>query len=146
MQVGREVHGSQKVNPLLIPPLLEAGKTLIDRLFPDEQAQAAERQRAQIELLQLAQSADLAQVEVNKVEAAHPDRFVSGWRPGAGWVCVAGLAYTFLAQPLLAWVSSIQGWPVPPVLDTEALVILLGGMLGLSGFRSAEKIKGVAAR
>lgn len=134
------------MNPLLISPLLEVGKTLIDRLFPDEQAQAAERQRAQIELLQLAQSADLAQVEVNKVEAAHPDRFVSGWRPGAGWVCVAGLAYTFLAQPLLAWGSSIQGWPVPPALDIEALMILLGGMLGLSGFRTYDKVKGVAAK
>jgi hypothetical protein len=133
------------MNPLLIPPLLEAGKTLIDRLFPDEHAQAAERQRAQVELLQLAQADNLAQIEVNKVEAQHTDRFVSGWRPGAGWVCVAGLAYTFLAQPLLAWGSSIQGWPVPPVLDIEALMILLGGMLGLGGLRTFDKVKGVAS-
>lgn len=132
------------MNPLLIPPLLEAGRTLIDRLFPDEQAQAAERQRAQLELLQLAQADSLAQIEVNKQEAQHPDRFVAGWRPGAGWVCVFGLAYTFLAQPLLAWWSGIQGWPVPPQIDVDVLLVLLGGMLGLSGLRTAEKVKGVA--
>lgn len=134
------------MNPLLIPPLLEAGKTLIDRLFPDAQAQAAERQRAHVELLQLAQADNLAQIEVNKVEAQHADRFVAGWRPGAGWVCVAGLAYTFLAQPLLAWGSSIQGWPVPPEIDVDVLLVLLGGMLGLSGLRSVEKVKGVASQ
>lgn len=134
------------MNPLLIPPLIEAGRALIDRIFPDREAQAVERNRANIELLQLAQTGDLAQIEVNKQEAAHPSVFVSGWRPGAGWVCVVGLAYTFLAQPLLAWLSGIQGWPVPPALDIEALMILLGGMLGLGGLRSLDKAKGVASQ
>jgi hypothetical protein len=39
------------MNPLLIPPLLEAGRALIDRMFPDPVAQAAERNRAQLELM-----------------------------------------------------------------------------------------------
>lgn len=134
------------MNPLLIPPLIEAGRALINRIFPDQEAQAAERNRAELELLQLAQAGDLAQIEVNKQEAAHPSLWVAGWRPGAGWVCVAGLAYTFLAQPLLAWASAVQGWPVPPALDIEALMILLGGMLGLGGLRSLDKAKGVASQ
>ena len=133
------------MNPLLIPPLIEAGRQLIDRLFPDPVEQAAERQRAQLELLQLAQADSLAQIEVNKIEAGTGDRYIGGWRPGAGWVCVIGLAYTFLAQPLLSWIALIQDWPVPPAIDIEALMILLGGLLGLSGFRSVEKVKGVAA-
>lgn len=132
------------MNPLLIPPLLSAGKQLIDRLFPDPVAQAEQRQRAEVELLHLTQAADLAQIEINKVEAAHADRFVAGWRPGAGWVCVFGLAYSFLAQPLLAWLSLVQEWPEPPQLDIDLLLVLLGGMLGLSGFRTVEKTRGVA--
>lgn len=133
------------VNPLLIPPLIEAGRALIDRLFPDPVAQAAERQRAELELLQLAQAGDLAQIEVNKTEAAHPDRFVAGWRPGAGWVCVVALGYSFILQPLLAWASLVWELPTPPVLDIEALMVLLGGMLGLSGMRSYDKVKGTAS-
>jgi hypothetical protein len=133
------------MNPLLIPPLIEAGRALIDRMFPDPVAQSAERQRAQMELLQMAQADNLAQIEVNKIEAGTGDRYIGGWRPGAGWVCVIGLGYTFLAQPLLSWIALIQGWPVPPAIDIEALMILLGGLLGLSGFRSVEKVKGVAA-
>jgi len=133
------------MNPLLIPPLLEAGRALIDRMFPDPVAQAAERNRAQLELMQMAQADNLAQIEVNKIEASTGDRYIGGWRPGAGWVCVIGLAYTFLAQPLLSWLALVQEWPVPPAIDTEALMILLGGMLGLSGLRTAEKVKGVAA-
>ena len=133
------------MSPLLIPPLIEAGRALIDRIFPDQIAQASQRQRAELELLQLAQAGDLAQIAVNQQEAVHSSVFVSGWRPGAGWVCVAGLAYTFLAQPMLSWASEVQGWPIPPVLDIQALMILLGGMLGLGGLRSIDKAKGVAS-
>ena len=134
------------MNPLLIPPLIEAGRALIDRLFPDPVAQAAERSNAQMELLKLAQSGDLAQMEVNKVEAQHASIYVAGWRPGAGWVCVAGLGYSFLLQPLLPWIVASLGGSVEalPTIDTETLMVLLLGMLGLGGLRTAEKIKGVA--
>ena len=29
----------------------------------------------------------MAQVEVNKQEAAHKSLFVAGWRPAIGWIC-----------------------------------------------------------
>jgi hypothetical protein len=103
-----------------------------------------------MELLKMAQGQDfqliLKQLEVNAAEAVHPNPWVSGWRPGAGWCCVAGLGYTFLLQPMLGWGSSIWGFPAPPPIDTEYLVYLLGAMLGIGGFRSLEKIKGVAAK
>ena len=97
------------------------------------------------------QATDLAQVEVNKVEAAHSSIWTSGWRPAVGWVSVAGLAYNFLAHPFLLWLWSLfqaNGWvpaalvPPPPV-DVEALLVLLGGILGLGVYRTAEKVKGV---
>ena len=84
----------------------------------------------------------LAQTEVNKVEAASSDPFKSGWRPAAGWVCVLGLLYQFLLQPLLAWGSGIQGFAAPPVLQLGDLYGLLFGMLGLGAYRSVERIRG----
>ena len=41
------------------------------------------------------------------------------------------------------------GWiatdlPAPPILDAEALMVLVTGMLGIAGARTWEKLKGVA--
>jgi hypothetical protein len=124
---------------------------IIDKVFPDADAAA----NAKLELMRLAQAGELAQlnaetslalgqINTNKVEAASASLFVAGWRPGAGWVCVAGLAYTFLGQPLLAWLSAVKGWPVPPLIAGDTLMVLLTGLLGLGGYRSFEKAKGVA--
>ena len=135
----------------LIGGLLDAGLKVLDRVIPDPQAKA----QAQLELLKLQQAGEfrqleadmqlsLAQTEVNKVEAASSDPFKSGWRPAAGWVCVLGLLYQFLLQPLLAWGSVIQGYAAPPVLELGDLYGLLFGMLGLGAYRSFEKTKGKA--
>ena len=135
----------------LIGGLIDAGLKVLDRVIPDPQAKA----QAQLELLKLQQAGEfkvleadlqlaLAQTEVNKVEAASADPFKSGWRPAAGWVCVLGLLYQFLLQPLLAWGSVIQGYAAPPVLELGDLYGLLFGMLGLGAYRSFEKTKGKA--
>src|SRR3546814_10900279 len=87
-----------------------------------------------------------AQIEVNKAEAQSGSLFIGGWSPAVGWVCVVGLTYTFFAQPMLAWGSAAAGIPTPPDLDLSALITLLAGMLGLGGFRTYEKAKGVAGR
>lgn len=135
----------------LIGGVIEAGLKILDRVLPDPTQKLA----AQLELLKLQQAGEfrvleadlqlaLAQTEINKVEAAAPDAFRGGWRPAAGWVCVAGLAYQFLFQPLAAWSSGIQGWPAPPVLQLGDLYGLLFGMLGLGAYRSVERVKGKA--
>jgi hypothetical protein len=132
---------------LLIGPVT----SLLERVLPNPEARA----QAQLELLKLQQagefkeldaqlSRDLGQIEVNKAEASSGNAFASSWRPLCGYVCVLGLAYQFVCQPLLAWLSGIQTWPVPPELDLGDLITLLGGMLGLGSLRTAEKFKGVA--
>lgn len=92
------------------------------------------------------------QVEINKIEAGSTSLFVAGWRPGVGWVGVAAMAYQFLLYPFLCWgwaAMQAAGWvpasmTPPPPLDTDALWVILSGILGLGVYRTAEKVKGVA--
>jgi hypothetical protein len=123
---------------------------LIDKILPDPQAQS----EAKIKLMELAQQGELAvldaetklalgQMEINKAEAT-TDMFRGGWRPATGWVCVSGLVYQFLVQPILPWAVTIMGGSVPPLpaIDNETLMVLLTGMLGLGGLRTFERVKG----
>ena len=83
-----------------------------------------------------------AQLEVNKVEAGHTSRFVSGWRPFTGWICATAMAYHFILQPLLTFVLYTFGNEIVlPTFDMTTLTTVLLGMLGLGGMRSFEKVK-----
>tara|TARA_B110000908_G_scaffold12414_1_gene14430 strand:+ start:455 stop:868 length:414 start_codon:yes stop_codon:yes gene_type:complete len=131
---------------LLIPAI----STVIDKIFPD----AGEAAKAKAEMYSLEKQGEfkqleaelqlaLGQIAINQEEAKNPSLFVSGWRPAVGWVCVFGLTYSFILQPLLAWLSTIFTIPAPPVLDLGSLITLLGGMLGLGAYRTLEKVKKV---
>jgi hypothetical protein len=132
------------MNPLLIGPVLEIGKSLLDRFGPEDKNA---RMQADAEFMRMAAEGELkqviAQLEINAKEAAHPSIFVAGWRPGFGWSCVAGFSYAVLIQPMLAWLSAVKGWPVPPVLNIELLWVVTTGLLGIGGMRSFDKVKGV---
>jgi hypothetical protein len=92
-----------------------------------------------------AQESALAQVEVNKVEAAHKSLFVSGWRPAVGWVCVLGMAGNFIVIPISNFILALVDSTVTiPLIDTATMMPVLMGMLGLGAMRSAEKIKKVS--
>ena len=84
-----------------------------------------------------AQQAMLAQIEVNKAEAAG-NWFQASWRPLCGYVCVLGLAVNFLISPIAAGF----GFMVPQA-DMGVMMPVLTGMLGLAGMRSYEKVKQV---
>lgn len=134
------------MNPLLIGPLFEFGKTLIDRFFPD-----AEKKR-EAEAAMLAMAADgelktvLAQLEINAREAASPSLFVSGGRPLFLWVGGFGFAYATIVQPVLSWLALIKNWPTPPNVNTDLLWIVVSGLLGIGSMRMVEKVKGVASK
>lgn len=134
--------------------LLPTISGLLDKLIPDPEARA----KAQLDLLKLQQDGafkeldaqlqvNLAQAEINKVEAASQNGFQAGWRPLAGYACVAGLGYEFLLRPMLPWVltvSGVQGVPDLPSLD-GVLFELMFGMLGLGTLRTADRWKRVSA-
>lgn len=88
----------------------------------------------------------MGQVEVNKVEAAHTNWFVAGWRPAVGWVGTVGLGYSFVIEPLISWSARVI-WKYGgdfPALDTNTLMVLVTGMLGFGGLRTYERAKGIA--
>lgn len=86
-----------------------------------------------------------AQIEVNKVEASHKSLFVSGWRPGAGWVCVVAMAFNYIILPFLNFALLLHEVPVSIApLDLTMMMPVLLGMLGLGSMRMNEKVKGVA--
>lgn len=122
---------------MIIGELLGPATKLLDKFIPD----ADEKQRIAFELSTLAerhaQEQALAQIELNKQEAKG-NWFQSSWRPAIGHVCWIGLAYNVIVQPMLGiW------FKVPPV-DTDLLYPVMLGMLGMSGIRGFEKVKGVA--
>lgn len=119
--------------------------TIIDKIFPD--ANQAALAKLELAKMQLKGDLDLvlSQLEINKKEAEHPSVFVSGWRPFIGWVCGCSFAYKFLLGPLIEQISVAYGYNWPTVnIDMEAMLYILGGMLGLGGLRTYEKVKGVA--
>lgn len=114
---------------------------LIDDLHTSDE----ERRESAIRELQEVGQQLKAQVEVNKVEAAHASVFVAGWRPAVGWVCGVALAYAAVIDPLLRFIAQVGfGYSdVFPTVDTNLTMQVLLGMLGLAGMRSWEGQKGV---
>lgn len=139
------------MNPIFLGPLADIINSVIGRIWPDPAQQGA----AQLELAKLVQSGELArmandsslalaQIAVNKAEAESEGNYKGGWRPFIGWVCGASLAWNFILRPAAMTAAALYGHPVllPPV-EIEQLLVILGGMLGMSGLRTAEKMKGV---
>ena len=125
----------------LIAALAPILGNVLDKVVPDPEARA----KAQTEFLTLLAASDLAQLEVNKVEAANASIFVSGWRPFIGWVGGVSLAYVFLLQPVSNWALMVW-YPgiITPTVPTDFLFELVLAMLGLGGLRTFEKMRGVA--
>ncbi len=124
--------------------IIEVGAKILDRVIPDTNA----RESAKAELIKAAQSNDfqlaMGQLEINKVEASNPSLFVSGWRPFVGWTCSASFALHFVIFPILNFIIVGLGYKEIVIsFDMTTLMTTLGGLLGIGGLRTYEKIKGV---
>lgn len=86
----------------------------------------------------------MGQIEINKIEAASTSVFVAGWRPFIGWAGGVGLSWTFVASPIVEFLSRIFGYSGKmPEVDTGQLMTLVLAMLGISGMRTYEKTRNV---
>lgn len=128
-----------------IPQMVTAVSEIVNKFVPDRDQQLKLQAELQQQLIQIEADAAKAQAEINQVEAASPNLFVSGWRPSVGWVCALAFAWQFVGQPFFSFVYTLATHQPAPVvaLDGEALNTCLFGLLGLGGFRTWEKIKGV---
>ena len=82
-----------------------AREAITGKKILDEQAMA----ELEFKLSQLEHLANQGQIEVNKIEAASSNLFVSGWRPMIGWTCGIAIAYSFVLQPMIEWYIAISG-------------------------------------
>lgn len=141
------------------------GQSVIERIWPDANKRAEElrkleelRQKGDLAELQAHVQLLLAQIEVNKIEAASDSLFKSGWRPGIGWVCAATLALSYMPKAVVLtamWslqcyamykagtLITVSALPVFPDLGVTDIIGLLGSILGIAGMRSFDKSKGV---
>lgn len=120
----------------VVEPIKAVGN-IIDNIFTSEEEKLTLSNVKQ----RLSQNVDLAQSEINKVQAGHRSMFIAGARPFLLWVCGVGLAMAFIVNPMIEYIS-----PGNEVINVpiDAMMELVLGMLGLSGLRTIEKIKGVS--
>ena len=130
----------------LLPSLLPIIGDVIGRFLPeDKEAAAKAKQEIEAQLTTHLANIDLAQLEINKTEAAHRSIFVAGWRPFIGWSCGFALAYTYVVQPIAVFALAQTGYLIDlPTLSMSEMMPVLMGMLGLGGLRTFEKFKKVS--
>ena len=129
----------------LIPLLANILPGILDKVIPDKNAS----QKVADEIAQRVQEESAKalsdQRDINKIEAASPITFVSGWRPFIGWVCGAALALYYIpfflvGACLWVWASIKAGVMVPrPEMGIQDILGLLGALLGLGTLRTYEK-------
>jgi hypothetical protein len=119
---------------------IDLATSVIQKIWPDKSAQEAAQLAAAVTLVQ-------SQLEINKVEAASPSVFVSGWRPAIGWVCGMACAWNWIGLPVVKAGLAIYGHPLAlSQADISEMMPILLGMLGLGGLRTMEKLNDKAAR
>ena len=130
----------------LLPSLFPAVMDIVGRFLPEDKEARAKAERAvKAQLTAHLAKIDIAQLGINKQEAAHRSVFVAGWRPFIGWTCGVALAYTYVVQPILIFGLGQAGYLVSlPTMDIGEMMPVLMGILGLGGLRTFEKFKGMA--
>lgn len=131
---------------MLIESLVSPITSLLDKFIEDKDQKNALAHEIATMSQKYAQESALAQIKVNKAEAASGSVFQGGWRPFIGWVCGVAFAYHFVLQPFIIFGVSAAGIEILelPVFDMSSLMTVLMGMLGLGAMRSVEKIKKVS--
>ena len=128
----------------LVGTIIGTVGSVLDRIIPDKNKRAEAEESLKLALASNEFQLAIEQVKVNAIEAASNDKFTSRWRPFIGWTCGTAFALHFVIFPVLNWFVVLFGAPaIDIVFDMQSLMYALGGLLGLGGFRTFEKVKGV---
>ena len=109
--------------------LIKPVSDIVGKFVKDKDLQA----QLDHELKTLFHEANLAQVEINKLEAKG-NWFQSSWRPLIGWICGLSLAINYLISRICAGFGILI-----PQADMAVMMPLLLGMLGIAGMRIVDK-------
>jgi hypothetical protein len=154
--IGEAFGSAAGANP--ISAALNLGNSIIERIWPDPEQQAKAKQaldelhqRGELAEMAAAAGLDQQQIEVNKLEAANPSLFVSGWRPALGWICDIAIAVYFIPRFVIGMVFwSKLAWdaqgvlPPMPEMGVSDILGLIATLLGSSWLRYKEKQQGIA--
>ncbi len=125
-------------------PIKEVGEA-VGKLFTSDDERLTHAEVME----RIKQNPQIWQVETNKIEAAHTNWFVAGWRPAIGWVCAVSLGCFFIPQFLIGsflWAKmtivthQFNAYPI----SAGELMVLTTNLLGLAVIRTVDKISGVA--
>jgi|TARA_R110000744_G_C19182291_1_gene542861 hypothetical protein len=122
----------------MIDKLIKPVSDILDKFVADKDLKLKLSHELEKEIVSL----NRAQIELNKVEAAHENVFVSGWRPFIGWACGIALVYHFLLEPIIQYILILSGADFKtPEFDFSQLSTIVMAMLGMSSLRTYEKTK-----
>lgn len=134
------------MNPLLATGVLDLGRSLITRFFPDPEQKA----KAELELLQMQSNGELKALEARfsaiTAEAQSEDKWTSRARPSfmyvfyfviLSMVVVAPIIGVFFPEQMAAFFSNVAtGFEAIP---EEMWWVFTAGYLGYTGVRTIEK-------
>ena len=116
----------------------DLANTVINKIWPDKSAAEQQQLAAAVLIVQ-------GQLEINKVEAASPSVWTSGWRPFIGWVCGTACAWNWIGISVISSMCEIMRNPVVlQKADVSEMMPVLLGLLGLGALRTYEKVKGAS--
>lgn len=138
------------MNSLLVNGIVDVGKDLIARFFPNPE----DRAKAELELMKMQQSGELtelaARMDAIKTEAASSDPWTSRARPMFMYVFYLVIIMLVMITPIIGVFFPAQmeiffknvdmGFKAIP---SELWLTFSAGYLGYSGLRTIEKNKGV---
>lgn len=128
----------------MIEALLGPVTSLLDKFIEDKDTKNKLAHEVATMAARAAHENAKAQLEVNKVEAAHKNMFVAGWRPAVGWICAFGMAGNFILIPMANFGLALAESDITiPLIALSEMMPVLMGMLGLGAMRTVEKAKGV---
>ena len=117
---------------------LDLANSVVGKLWPDKSEQEKQQLAMAVTMVQ-------GQLATNTEEAKSSSLFVSGWRPFIGWVCGISCAWNWVGLKIALFIAAYFGHElkIAPADISEMMPVLIG-MLGLGGFRTYEKLNGVA--
>jgi hypothetical protein len=134
------------VIPAFLQPIIGPAVNKVLDLIPNKNERERAREDIEKTIVNGALAASAAQNRINEVQAGHKSIFVAGARPAVMWICAAALGWNYVMQPILGWIGFLLEYDLSgaPKLDAGELTAILTGMLGLGGYRTFEKMKGVS--